>query len=103
MVASVSSCDEVGAFVHTLGGQLPGTDGFLDRGFFDKLSWLAKTNRMSYLSQPGGGLSDSRENGLPAFRSRSVARHVVVMQTQYEFRTLTELGWIKLESCNFQG
>ena len=30
-------------------------DRFPDRGLFDKLSWLAKTNRVSYLSQPGGG------------------------------------------------
>ena len=56
MVASVSSCDEVGAFVYPLGGQLPGATRFPDRGLFDKLSWLAKTNRVSYLSQPGGGV-----------------------------------------------
>jgi len=54
MVASVSSCAEFGAFVYTLWGQLPGADGFPDRGLFDKLSWFAKTNRMSYLSQPRG-------------------------------------------------
>ena len=54
MVASVSSCDEVGEFMYPLGGQLPGNNMFPDGGFFDKLSWLAKTNRMSYLSQQGG-------------------------------------------------
>ena len=47
-------CDEVGGICVHLGGQLPGADGFPDRGLFDKLSWLAKTNRMRYLSQPRG-------------------------------------------------
>ena len=73
MVASVSSCDEVGAFVYPLGGQLPGADGFPDRGLFDKLSWLAKTNRMNYLSQPGRGGCDSRETGFLHF-DRAVLR-----------------------------
>ena len=32
-----------------LGGQLPGNNRFPDGGSFNKFSWLAKTNRMSYL------------------------------------------------------
>ena len=61
-----------GICVH-LGGQLPGADRFPDRGLFDKLSWLAKTNCVNYLSQPRGGVCDSRETGFLHF-DRAVLR-----------------------------
>ena len=58
MVTSVSSYDEVGEIMYPLGGQLPGNNRFPDGGFFNRLPWLANTNRMSYLSQQGGLHSD---------------------------------------------
>jgi len=52
MVASVSWYDEVDEFMYPLGGgQLPRNSRFPDGGFFDKLSGLAKTNRLSYISR----------------------------------------------------
>jgi len=52
MVASVSSYDEVDEFISPLGGgQLPRNSRFPDGGFFDRLSGLAKTNRLSYISR----------------------------------------------------
>jgi len=85
MVISVSSYDEVDEFMYPLGGGNYNSR-FPDGDYFDKLSWLAKTNRFSYLSQQvGGGLCDSRRNRVPAFGSRSDARHVVVMLNQYKF------------------
>jgi len=62
MVTSVSSYDEVDEFMYPLGGNY--NSRFPDGDYFDKLSWLAKTNRFSYLSQQvGGGYVTHEETG----------------------------------------